>query len=249
VKKKNDHHSEIEKALLTASLTAAKSKIPDLQKYIGTSYKLIGIPVPAQRKLFRAGYGFADLSLTEQLKIWNEVWLYSNSYEVLTHCIYFVEKNINKLDAKEVWNVTKHWVSKIDNWAHSDGLSDIFSYLLEKEPAIIYAQFEVWNKSANPWERRQTLVGLLYYSKKRKKIPAVNKISKMIIPLLEDENYFVQKGVGWALREMGNVYPEEMIKLLRKYIAMISPVAFTTAIEKLTAKEKEELKFLRKAKR
>ncbi len=77
----------------------------------------------------------------------------------------------------------------------------------------------------------------------------VNKLFPLIKPLLSDENYFVQKGLGWTLREIGNVYPKDTWNFLVKHHAEISAVAFSPAIEKLSAKEKEELKLLRKKSR
>ena len=163
--------------------------------------------------------------------------------------IRFVSKHRDEFDTKTLFTITKNWISKVDNWAHSDGLSDLFSYLLEKDVALVYPQIKNWNTSANPWERRQSLVGLLEYSKKRKKFLPVNKMLPLVKPLLSDENYFVQKGLGWTLREIGNVYPKETWDFLVKHHKQISSVAFSAAIEKLSVKEKEELKLLRKKSR
>lgn len=245
----NTYDAEVTEKLTAASATDTKSKFPDLQKYIGTRYQFIGLSVPTQRKIFKIGYSFSHLSLAEQLQIWEGLWQQSHIYEVLTQCIYFIEKYILHLDSLEVWNITRCWVRKIDNWAHSDGLSDIYAHLMEKHPALVYNQFTLWNGSSNPWERRQTVVGLIYYNKKRKAMLPATKLLKMVQPLLKDENYFVQKGVGWALRECGNAYPEQTLEFLHQYCTLIHPVAFTAAIEKRTAEEKETLKQVRKSRR
>ena len=74
-----------------------------------------------------------------------------------------------------------------------------------------------------------------------------DKLQNMVNTLISDENYFVQKGVGWTLREMGNVYPVETLAYLNEQITLIRPVAFTAAIEKLDTANKDRLKQLRKA--
>jgi 3-methyladenine DNA glycosylase AlkD len=89
----------------------------------------------------------------------------------------------------------------------------------------------------------------LNYSKLRKVVLPFANLTAMVIPLLKDEDYFVQKGVGWTLREMGNVYPVETLALLTENIVIISPIAFTAAIEKLSPDTKEQLKQLRKTAR
>jgi 3-methyladenine DNA glycosylase AlkD len=242
------HHSKIVKKLQDGLSADKKTKFKDLKKYIGTQYDFIGLSVPKQRKLFQTGYEFSHLSLGEQLAIWNEIWFYTNSYEALTQCLFFVEKHLQLFNSRELWNITKKWTGKIDNWAHSDGLSAIYSHLLEIETKLVYAQFKSWNKSVKPWERRQSLVGLLEYSKKRKKVLPANKLLAMVKPLLADENYFVQKGLGWTLREIGNVYPKEAWDFLLKHYALITSVAFSPATEKLNAVKKEKIKSLRKKK-
>lgn len=243
------HHSTIVKKLQAGLASDKKSGFKDLKKYIGTQYDFIGLSVPKQREVFKAAYEFSNLSPNEQLEIWNEIWQHSQLYEAMTQALFFVSQHKNAFDSKELFSVTKNWVGKIDNWAHSDGLSDIFSYLLEKDAATVYPQIKIWNKSANPWERRQSIVALLEYSKKRKKVLPVNKLLPLVKPLLKDENYFVQKGIGWTLREIGNVYPKDTWKFLVDHHTTISAVAFSPAIEKLSVKEKEELKHLRKKNR
>ena len=243
------HHPVIVKKLQAGLTSDKKSLFKDLKKYIGTEYDFIGLSVPKQREVFEANYDFKTLTLEQQLEIWNEIWLYSNLYEAMTQAIFFVSKNRDAFDTKHLFTITKSWIGKVDNWAHSDGLSDIFSYLLEKDAAYVYPQFKNWNTSANPWERRQSLVGLLEYSKKRKKVLPVNKMLPLVKPLLNDENYFVQKGLGWTLREIGNVYPKDTWSFLVTHHKKINAVAFSTAIEKLAAAQKDELKLLRKKNR
>jgi 3-methyladenine DNA glycosylase AlkD len=221
----------------------------DLKSYIGTQYEVIGLSVPMQRSILKTGYTFSTLTLQDQLPVWDAIWKNADVYEVLSQCIYFVERNLLKLDANELWEVVRLWVKKIDNWAHSDGLSDIYAHLMEKMPEKIYGQYKLWNKSENPWERRQSLVGMLLYSKKRKTLLPAAKLLDMVGPLIADKDYFVQKGLGWALREIGNIYPEETMAFLNKHCTILHSVAFTTAVEKIDVQIKEMLKARRKEQR
>lgn len=225
------------------------SGLKDLKSYIGTSYEVIGLSVPMQRSILKTGYSFSSLSPEDQLPVWDAIWKSTDIYEVLSQCIYFIEKNWLKLEVREVWKVVRSWVKKIDNWAHSDGLSDIYAHLMEKMPEEIYSQYQLWNKSENPWERRQSLVGMLLYSKKRKTLLPASKLLDMVDPLILDKDYFVQKGLGWALREIGNVYPEEAMAFLNKNCTILHPVAFATAVEKINPEYKNTLKLQRKTKR
>jgi len=74
-----------------------------------------------------------------------------------------------------------------------------------------------------------------------------------LIPLVEnllsDPDYFVQKGVGWTLRELYLAYPSETFKFMTGHFAQITLTAFAAASEKLKPAEKEKLKALRKKKK
>ena len=72
---------------------------------------------------------------------------------------------------------------------------------------------------------------------------------QLLTPLLNDKEYFVQKAVGWTLRESYNVYPKKTYVFINEHIRMISPVAFTTCLEKMTEKEKQALKQKRRIKK
>ncbi|HWY98364.1 MAG TPA: DNA alkylation repair protein [Bacteroidia bacterium] len=245
----NIYLKEVEKVLNSAPASERSDDVVFLKKYVGTKYNIIGLGVPYSRALFKKGYSFSGLSPEGQIKIWDSIWKDGNLHDSMTQAIFFWEKNINRIDIKLAWDCLKGWTGKIDNWAHSDGLSGFYSYLLEIRPAMVLPQLKKWNKSKNLWERRQSVVSLLHYHSKRKEVLPYSTLISLVENLLDDKDYFVQKGVGWALREIGNVYHKETFLFLKKNCAHISSIAFAAAAEKLSVKEKEELKKLRKAAR
>lgn len=240
---------EILEKLNQAALSAPPSKFKDLKKYIGTETNFIGLSVPVQHALFKQGFSISHMVVDEQLVVWDKLWQTSGHYEVMNFAQMFVSRRLEVFEPAVIWETVKHWVKQVDNWAHSDGLSSIYVRLLEKEPGQVYAQYQTWNRSQSPWERRQSVVGLLYYSSARKGWLPFDQLLALVQPLIRDENYFVQKGVGWTLREMGNLYPAETLALLKAQAAAIPPAAFSAAIEKLDVWVKAELKQLRKASR
>ena len=65
-------------------------------------------------------------------------------------------------------------------------------------------------------------------------------------PLLDDVEYYVQKADGWTLREIYNVYPEEMTAFFKTRCLAIQPTAWSAATEKLDKKLKKSLNLERK---
>lgn len=220
----------------------------DLQSYIGTKYRVLGIKAKTQRDLCRAGYSFSKQPIETQLAIWDHIWKQADIHEVMSQAIIFVDQKLNRLDPATGWKVVKGWVDRIDNWAHSDMLSKFFGRWMDKIPEAVFPQMVKWNSSKNPWERRQSMVSLVGYTKSKQPVHGIEEQLWLVKPLLKDPDYFVQKGVGWALRELGVKYPSEVWMFLKAHVKEISSVAFSAAAEKLDRGKKDVLKGMRKKK-
>ncbi|MEZ5014221.1 MAG: DNA alkylation repair protein [Chitinophagales bacterium] len=239
---------EVEDALQLRKVPPDPNAYFDLQKYIGTKFCMSGMPMPELRKLFRQGYSFRDASAKDQFLLWEYIFKQSDWHDAMTQSIFYVDKYAPKEDPEYIFAKLKTWVKRVDNWAHSDQLTHHYALLHEKIPAAVYAQLQTWNTSKNPWERRQSVLSLLDYARHRTIYPSFNKIIALVKPLLPDDAYFVQKGVGWCLRECGIVYPEKTLVFLHTHAKKLSGTAFATATEKITSSDKEALKAIRKKK-
>jgi len=220
-----------------------KKCLDEVEKKVGKIPKT----APAHRALFKKGYSFSKLPSSEQLIIWEHIWKNSSDFWASGHAFLYLE---SKMKDKEFllnsWKTIKHWQKKVDNWGSCDALAKIYTKILEVIPDDVLPQLEKWNKSNNPWDRRQSVVSLLYFSRTKKVTLPFDTIIKLINRVLNDKEYYVQKAVGWSLKELYQVYPKETLKYLGKNIKRISPIAFSPATEKLEKKDKEKLKEIRK---
>ncbi|MDP9079196.1 MAG: DNA alkylation repair protein [Bacteroidota bacterium] len=209
-------------------------------------YRLQG-NVPLHRRESRRVYSFSVWTFTEQLAIWDELWRTEDNFWLKLHAFFFLERHLKKdSEMREMWPVIVRWQDQVDDWGLCDALAKIYTKILELETTIVYEQLKKWNSDKNLWKRRQSVVSLLYYSRTKKIFSTFNQIEQLITRLLNDKEYYVQKGVGWSLRESHNVYPVETLSWLRTNIKLISSIAFTIAIEKTDEITRSELKALRK---
>jgi 3-methyladenine DNA glycosylase AlkD len=203
--------------------------------------------VPIHRRESKHSYSFSNVPFEQQLAIWDQVWRNSDDFWVRLHAFFFLERNMNNPGALQVmWPIIVKWQDQVDDWPICDALAKIYTKALVVAPALVYAQLKKWNQDRDLWKRRQSVVSLLYYSRTKKTGPPFGKIEKLVTALLPDKEYYVQKGVGWTLREMYTVYPKETFPYFIKHIKSISSIAFTIAIEKMSAQLKGQLKALRK---
>lgn len=204
--------------------------------YVKSRFTLLGCNMPSIRSVAKT---FMSASTAELDQTWNT----STSFDVL-YVLLIILSEQPVLDSH--WPMMKRWSKKIDNWAHSDMLSDMIAQLLETQPDRIYPDLARWNASTLPWRRRLSLTSLLYYSSKRTCLLPANKILPLVKARLKDSDLYVQKAVGWTLREAGNCYPDVVETFIKKHVTQLSPVAFTSATEKWSANKKEPLEQLRK---
>ncbi|MCI0550697.1 MAG: DNA alkylation repair protein [Anaerolineae bacterium] len=152
---------------------------------------------------------------------------------------------VKKKTSPSLWKVVRQWSKRVDNWCHSDGLSAMYSRILESNPTKVYPQLVSWNNSEREWLRRISLVSLIHYSGKNAVFLPPKKVLPLISNCLNDDRYYVQTAIGWVLREMGNTYKSEILKYLETHASKMSASAFSRAIEKLSIKERTNLKRLR----
>jgi 3-methyladenine DNA glycosylase AlkD len=191
------------------------------------------------RPRLKQGFSFSHLPEHKQWKIWDFIFQNSNIHEAQMAALRFAESRVN-FNGAEQWKILKCWIKKIDNWAHSDVLSKIYSYLLEKETHGILPSFQEWNHSSNPWKRRASVVSTIYYASRRRKAPPFETVITLIKPLLEDKDTYVQKGVGWQLREAYNLWPKETVTFLKLHLFKLPAITFSYATEKLPPSVKRQ---------
>jgi 3-methyladenine DNA glycosylase AlkD len=225
----------MDKEYLKKCLTEVEEKVNKISK-----------TAPAHRKLFEKGYSFSELTTSKQLLIWDYIWNNATDFWARGHAFLYLE---SKMKDKEFlinsWETIKNWQETVDNWGLCDGLSKIYTKTLELIPDEVLKQLKKWNKSNNLWDRRQSVVSLLYFSRTKKVVLPYNTIIKFTDRLLNDKEYYVQKAVGWSLKELYNIYPKETLRYLEENIKRVSSTAFSPATEKIKKKDKERLKKIR----
>ncbi len=245
----SQHLVELEQML---SMFPKRTSSQHPESYIGggqSKLRFIGLRVPHLRLALRNGFSFSSDDPHAVAAVWDDVWNNSDCFEVMSLGLAWFYDPKQRGILLDQWPRLQKWSSKIDNWAHADCLSGIYARILEDSPKSVYPIFVTWNKSKNPWLRRLSIVSLLYYSSQRETVLPLNKILPLVKHQLEFDHYYVQKGVGWTLRETGNVYPDETYRFVEQHVQKISATAYSAATEKMSAKQRAHLKKLRKAHR
>jgi len=217
-----------------------------VQQDRGSKLKHLGIKFPDLRRRVKQGFSFYSLPEEQVLEVWDVLWQTSPYGDVLFAALEFYMPVVRKRVNPNLWSVVRQWSNRIDNWCHSDGLSALYSRILESCPTEVYPQLILWNHVEDEWLRRISLVSLIHYSGKNAVFLPPKKVLPLVSNCLDDDHYYVQTAVGWVLREMGHVYKSEITKYLETHAKRLSTPAFSRAIERYTSRERTRLRDTRK---
>ncbi len=246
-------HSSISRSLLQDCFDEVTARITDIagrstpfrvdESGLG---RLRTISAPQQRRAAKAGYSFSGSRPGTLIRIWDHIWRSSDLMEVMHQALYTYQ---HKPLQKQEFTKIRYWIDCCTCWEHSDDLSKIYADVTERNPEWILPTLQRWNKSRNPWKRRQSVVALIEYASKCTRFLPFEVMISQVESLLDDEGYYVQKGVGWTIREIGHAYPDQIRRFMERHAARLSPQAWTGATKKLDRAQKEPLKALRNARK
>lgn len=244
----NKYTKEVENSLTRLAINVDKERAAKTKKYLGTNLQVYGLDTKTQVEACKKGYSFFNEDKENIFSEFNTIYLQSKSHEGKNQALIYLDKHYKHIPVKLQLEYIPNWVCHVDNWAHSDYVSKFLTRLTEHKDTQkqMLSLIKKWNTSKLLWERRQSLISLYYYARTKKEHIDFDLSKKLISNLITDKEYFVQKAVGWSLRESYNVYPKQTFEFIEENIKHISSTAFTTCLEKMSDKQKLALKQQRK---
>jgi 3-methyladenine DNA glycosylase AlkD len=204
-------------------------------------------------------YGLDQKTFESQRDQWLELWkkdftlndflllgdklISTGKYEEASFAISFIYSNKDELTA-ETFDKLGSWLEKgIINWAHTDvlcgkALSHFFTHQI-----IEFESLKEWTESASKWKRRSVPVTLIDVL--NSDVP-LKRLFHIIEPLMSDTEKFVQKGLGWFLREAWKIYPGETEDFLLKWKDTCGRIIIQYATEKMDKKNRERFRRVKK---
>lgn len=127
-----------------------------------------------------------------------------------------------------VWTLICGWVPQFDSWAIADQVMSAGGRRLVARPERL-DEVETWLGHNNMWVRRAALVGTLPWTHLRNPKPEDLARREQVLGwldrLAEDHQPFIQKAIGWWLRELSKHDPQRVRDWLAKDGARLKPAA------------------------
>jgi len=132
-----------------------------------------------------------------------------------------------------LWRFVVGRVPEMDGWAVEDNMARVAWKCLLDDPERLVT-VEAWVSDDKMWVRRASLIYTLPWTKEeRDPEPMLVWAAR----LAEDREWFIQKAIGWWLRELGKVKPGRVTAFLNQYGDRLRAVARTEAVKYLDGRK------------
>ena len=198
-----------------------------MKRYMRDQFEYLGIKSPKMSELLKGFYAAQGLPVAANLdEIVRDLWsLPQREYQyTATGLIRRMEKQIPEdfIETVEYLLVTKSWWDTVDTLAGGTVGAHFKHYTRAR-----WKYLARWRKSENFWLRRVTLLFQLNY----KDETDFDLLRELIRENLGSKEFFINKAIGWALRQYARTDPEAV----RRFVAEmpLQPLSAREALKHL----------------
>lgn len=183
-----------------------------MEAYMKGHFKMYGIKTPLRKDLLKPFYAEAKaLSKPDLISLVNQLWN-AEQRDYQYTAMEFLQRNkkkfvIDDIDFLERLLVTKSWWDSIDMLA-----SHMIGHVFKMDIKIRDKWLEKWMASDNMWLQRTCLIFQLKYAKETD----LDLLKSLILELKPINEFFVQKAIGWSLRQAARFYPADVIAFVEE---------------------------------
>lgn len=197
---------------LLVELEAAKDlkKAGPMEAYMRHQFSFLGIPAPERNALYKKYFPSAKKTKVIDWDFVEACWdkeareyQYVGANYLKAMQTYLTESDLPKLERLVV---TKSW------WDTVDILDRVVGSLVYDKPELGEVILQ-WSLSDNIWLRRVAIDHQL----KRKEKTDVQLMEKILLNNLEQTEFFINKAIGWVLRDYSKTNPEWVANFIEKY--------------------------------
>ncbi|MDR2998383.1 MAG: DNA alkylation repair protein [Microbacterium sp.] len=200
---------------------------PGQQAYMKSAMPFLGVRVPEVRRLARAlarQETDAWALRSAALELWREARHREERYAAQAlMALPPLRGRLDMLDVHEEMVRTGAW------WDHVDDVAHRLADLLDAHPAEMAVELRVWSGDEDFWTRRVAIISQLG---RRDRVDR-GLLTDAIEPNIADQEFFIRKAIGWALRDLGRHDPD----WVRAFVAQhpdLSPLSRREALKHLS---------------
>ena len=216
--------SKVQQVLTLLQNEANPDKAVEMAVYMKNQFDFLGIPTPLRRKLCKPLFKKAK----SQAPDWDFVEVcwespYREMQYVATDYLNALVEQLTPQDLSRIERliIRKSWWDTVD--ALDKVIGSIFLNFPEIRPQLIH-----WSQHDNIWLQRVAIDCQL--SLKRQTDQTL--LSEVIQNNFGQSEFFINKAIGWALREYGKTNPDWVKNFVQKYREKMAPLSVREALKR-----------------
>lgn len=219
-------------AAIRRALAAAADpgRAPAMQAYMKSEMPFLGVGAPERRAVLRSCLAAQPPQSAESwertvLELWERARFREERYaavDLLLHPRHRRFLTLERLPLLEKLVVSGAW------WDYVDGIAAHgLGKLLRDEPAKTKRALRRWSRSSDLWKRRSAVLAQLRSGADTD----LDFLYACIEENLDDEDFFMKKAIGWALRQYAWTDAAEISRYVRKLGKRLSPLSRREALK------------------
>jgi 3-methyladenine DNA glycosylase AlkD len=209
---------------------ADPDKAQGMRAYMKSEMPYLGISTVPLRKASKAVIAAHPLESFEEwrdtvLELWRKARYREERYasiELAGNSRYRKFQTLDTLAMYEEMITSGAWWDYVDTIA-----SHQIGELLRRYPAEMAKILRQWAESGNLWKRRSAILAQLQF----KRDTDLELLYDCIRPSLGSPEFFLRKGIGWALRQYAWTDPREIQRYVRRNETLLSPLTKREALK------------------
>jgi 3-methyladenine DNA glycosylase AlkD len=211
---------------------ADSRKAPMMRAYMKSAMPYHGVQtVPLRQSCKRI---FADIDLAKRetwrdqvLQLWRGATHREERYAAI---VLSGDKRATTFQAPAVMPLYEEIIVTGAWWDYVDEIaSHRVGPILRNDPAVMRKLMLAWSKSDDMWKRRTSIICQLGF----KKDTDLDLLYACIEPSLDSKEFFLRKGIGWALRQYAWTDPAEVKRYVRRNRDRLSGLSHREALKNI----------------
>ncbi len=206
-----------------------EEKIIAMENYMKNHFSFLGITAQPRNTVQKVHFSDWKINLSLEEKWQLIFFLFQEKerefqYIAIDFLNRFPSKDIYESDIDRIEQLIQHksWWDSVDNIA-----SNFLGKYAVKFPIQMRERIKKWMESENLWLQRSCLIFQLKFGIKTD----FSLLTSLILELKYHQNFFIQKAIGWSLRQFAKFEPEKVKEFVLRN--EISGLAYREALKNI----------------
>lgn len=197
-----------------------------MQAYMKTDQPFYGVKTPERKAIFKQAREHTKVTtFTEYSRL--VLWLWSGENREEQYLAMDAAEYYTVFRTKEAFTIYEEMLLGAGHWDTVDKIaSNLIGPLVMAHRELEQKLLE-WRESDNMWLRRASLLVHLKH-KAQTNIPL---LEETILMLAHEDEFFIQKAIGWVLREYSKTDPDYVSAFVARYRDVLSPLSRREALK------------------